>query len=693
MPLITGDAGRSVDTNVDKRVHWSSLKNEDIIKYEQIMDELLDSVHVPGDIIHGDTYCSCSNHLHSIETYFQSLISVIEIAHSNLPMKSPLGKGGKDFWTDSLTQLKNESVSAYDAWNYNGKPSSGPFFDQKKQCHYTYKAELRRQRRLFDAGKSEALGDQLAAKNFTSFWRDWKKVSQVKSPPVSRVGDAISEPEIAAAFQSYFQDIYGVNGTDEHMALRAEFNARFPEYFLSKRNESISPYLLTWDDMTSIIGKLKEGKSTNSLITAEHIMHGSPKLVTHLHILFNSLFLHGVVPNDFLKGTISPIIKDTTGDINSVDNYRGITVCSVFSQLFENALRLKFGHFLVSDDLQFGFKPKHSTSHAIFTLKSCLDYFTKRGSNVFVAFLDFSKAFDTISHCGLFLKLIDRKVPLCFLLIIMYWYMNMHYNVKWSKSYSTFFDVLCGSKQGGVLSPDFFAVYINDLIIELKRLGVGCHILRQFIACLLFADDMSLIAPTRESMQQMLDVCAKYCQKFCLRFNVNKTKVIVFGKLSNSLSSLANISFQGISLGYVKKCKYLGFHIVSSNHFKLSIHESLCGFFASANSLLNCMVKPKENVLMQLLYSNCVPRLTYGAAVKVLNASESRQINVAVNNAARRIFQFRRWQSIRELREIYGFKPIEIMFADARTRFTNSLPNHSNGVLRFLSSLLENSVD
>ena len=152
--------------------------------------------------------------------------------------------------------------------------------------------------------------------------------------------------------------------------------------------------------------------------------------------------------------------------------------------MFENALRLKFGHFLVSDDLQFGFKPKHSTSHAVFTLKSCLDYFTKRDSNVFVAFLDFSKAFDTISHCGLFLKLIDRKVSLCFLMIIMYWYMNMRYNVKWSKSYSAFFDVLCGSKQGGVLLPDFFAVYINDLIIELRRLGVGCHILKQFIACL-----------------------------------------------------------------------------------------------------------------------------------------------------------------------------------------------------------------
>ena len=74
--------------------------------------------------------------------------------------------------------------------------------------------------------------------------------------------------------------------------------------------------------------------------------------------------------------------------------------------LFENALRLKFGIILTSDDLQFGFKPKysmHPPGHAVFTLKFCVDYFTKRDSNAYVAFLDFSKAFDTISHCGLFL--------------------------------------------------------------------------------------------------------------------------------------------------------------------------------------------------------------------------------------------------------------------------------------------------
>ena len=168
--------------------------------------------------------------------------------------------------------------------------------------------------------------------------------------------------------------------------------------------------------------------------------------MVHIHLLFNALIQHSFVPTDFLLGTISPIVKDSSGDLNAVGNYRGVTLCSVFSHMFEFALRLKFGSFLQSDDLQFGFKAKHSTSHAAFTLKSCVDYFTRRDSNVFVAFLDFSKAFDTISHSGLYLKLMERNVPLCFLLIIMFWYSNMHYNVKWANSCSSLFHVLCGTK-------------------------------------------------------------------------------------------------------------------------------------------------------------------------------------------------------------------------------------------------------
>ena len=91
---------------------------------------------------------------------------------------------------------------------------------------------------------------------------------------------------------------------------------------------------------------------------------------------------------------------------------------------------------------------------------------------------------------------------------------------------------------------------------------------------------------------------------------------------------------------------------------------------------------------MQLLFSNCVPKLTYGAAIKDLNSSELRQYNVALNNAIRRIFGFRHWQSIRQIREFYGYDPIEVMFAKAKRRFYLSLSNHANSTLKFLSTLI-----
>ena len=87
------------------------------------------------------------------------------------------------------------------------------------------------------------------------------------------------------------------------------------------------------------------------------------------------------------------------------------------------------------------------------------------------------------------------------------------------------------------------------------------------------------------------------------------------------------------------------------------------------DSILSSVRQPRENVMMQLLYSNCVPKLTYGAAVKDLNATEKQQYNVAVNNAIRRIFGFRLWQSIRQIREFLNYRSIDELFSRARRRF------------------------
>ena len=113
----------------------------------------------------------------------------------------------------------------------------------------------------------------------------------------------------------------------------------------------------------------------------------------------------------------------------------------------------------------------------------------------------------------------------------------------------------------------------------------------------------------------------------------------------------------------------------------------------SVNSIMSSITCPQEDVQMQLLYSNCVPKLTYGAAVKELTAAEKQQYSVALNNAVRRIFGFRRWESIRYIREFYKYDSIEMLFAKARTRFERSLTSHSNHVLRFLSRFIPSSVD
>ena len=99
--------------------------------------------------------------------------------------------------------------------------------------------------------------------------------------------------------------------------------------------------------------------------------------------------------------------------MSSLENYRGITLSHVFSFIFEHALLLKFGHFFSTDNLQFGYKKSHSTSHAIFVLRTCIDYFCEHGSHVLVSFLDCMKGFDCVNHHGIFLKIFGRGVPYC----------------------------------------------------------------------------------------------------------------------------------------------------------------------------------------------------------------------------------------------------------------------------------------
>jgi len=95
---------------------------------------------------------------------------------------------------------------------------------------------------------------------------------------------------------------------------------------------------------------------------------------------------------------------------------------------------------------------------------------------VHAVFLDASKAFDRVLHMKLFEKLIQRKVPMCFVRLLKHWYKEQTMQIKWSKHFSEPLHVSNGVRQGGVLSPYLFAVYLDDLSNELNNIKAGCYI-------------------------------------------------------------------------------------------------------------------------------------------------------------------------------------------------------------------------
>ena len=101
-----------------------------------------------------------------------------------------------------------------------------------------------------------------------------------------------------------------------------------------------------------------------------------------IYPVFTMLYKHSMVPDEFGRGIVIPLLKNVDGSKFTTDNCRGITLSTVISKLFETVLLSQFKNQLISDPLQFGFKPKSSCSHAIFTFKTVVDYYVRNNCTV-----------------------------------------------------------------------------------------------------------------------------------------------------------------------------------------------------------------------------------------------------------------------------------------------------------------------
>ena len=158
-----------------------------------------------------------------------------------------------------------------------------------------------------------------------------------------------------------------------------------------------------------------------------------------------------------------PVIKNKAGNINSIDNYRPIALASILSKVIENIILVRIQLQLETNPNQFGFKRNHSTDQCIYALKEVVNLYMSLKSCVYTCFLDASKAFDRVNHTILFEKLAKRGVPSYILRLLICWYQHQNMCVKWGSLTSDLFSVSNGVRQGSILSPHFFNVYVDDL--------------------------------------------------------------------------------------------------------------------------------------------------------------------------------------------------------------------------------------
>ena len=184
------------------------------------------------------------------------------------------------------------------------------------------------------------------------------------------------------------------------------------------------------------------------------------------------------------------------------------------------------------------------------------EYFTERAGNLFCCFVDSSKAFDRVVHCGLYLELIRRGVPMSFLLVLMCWYGGLFCSVMWQGHVSGSFRVRAGVRQGGILSPGLYGVYVDGLPLLLKEAGLGCFVGGVFVGIVIYADDVALLAPSRLCLQRMLDVCSRFGYERDICFNTRKTEVLIIGR--DYLCLPPELVLSGGPVRWVRKFKYLG---------------------------------------------------------------------------------------------------------------------------------------
>ena len=253
--------------------------------------------------------------------------------------------------------------------------------------------------------------------------------------------------------------------------------------------------------------------------------------------------------------------------------------------------------------------------------------------------------FDKINHWYHFAKLIHRKLPLIVIRILYVWYNSQTFAVQWGNSISASFRVSNGVRQGGILSPTLFNVYLNDLSNSLNESKVGCQINSYMVNHLFYADDSALLAPSPKALKALINICEVFADHFELVYNSKKTVIMCF-KPKNMRSLFVPAFTLNDKVLEVKSChKYLGVFIHDGLKDDIDINRELRGIYARGNVLIKKFLTCSEAVKIKLFKSYC--NSFYSSQLWCnYNLSSIRKLHVAYNHVFRKLMKLETGASI-----------------------------------------------
>ena len=374
-----------------------------------------------------------------------------------------------------------------------------------------------------------------------------------RSPTVRAAdGTILSEDQaVKARWAGYFEELYRADPPSR------ELPADAVQALVADPPVSCDPPTL--DEVRKALSQLKDGKAPGVCgVYAEMLKAGGEAALLSLHTLICSVWSTGVIPTDWKQGIVVPIWKGK-GDVRECNNYRGVTLLSVPGKVFARVILNRVRQQLLKHQRpeQSGFTPKRSTVDRILGLRVLTERLREFDKKLLAAYIDFKKAFDSVSRDALWRLLELRGIPPHLVHLISSLYSGTEGAVKCAGTVSNPFPVDTRVRQGCVLAPSLFSACM-DWIMERVVGGTECGVsfVDDRFTDLDFADDAVIFAETAGALTEALEKLSEEAEPLGLRVSWTKTKIQDFGDLFDD--AVDSLTVAGEKVEVVEKFTYLG---------------------------------------------------------------------------------------------------------------------------------------